>query len=183
MYHAALACSERERPAVLREACGGDEQLLREVESLLGYATQAKVFLAAPALEMMAQALQPEQPTLVGQRFGSFEIQARIGAGGMGEVYRAHDTTLGRDVAVKILPRAFDEDADRRLRFEREARLLASFSHPHIGAIYGLEHSGGVHGLVLELIEGQTLGEVLRDGPIPVAKALTIARQNAEALE
>jgi eukaryotic-like serine/threonine-protein kinase len=183
IYHAALTRAERDRPAFVQEACDGDVTLRREVESLLGYAARAQAFMAAPALEMMARELQPEPQTLVGRRFGPFEIQSRLGAGGMGEVYRAHDTKLGRDVAVKILPRVFNEDADRRARFEREARLLASLSHPNIGAIFGLEHSGGVHGLVLELVEGQTLGEVLKDGPLPVEKALTFARQIAEALE
>src|SRR6266511_2130706 len=94
-----------------------------------------------------------------GTRLGSFEITAQIGAGGMGEVYRARDTRLQRDVALKILPEAFAADADRLARFEREAQMLASLNHPHIAAIYGLEESGSVRALVMELIDGETLAE------------------------
>jgi Tol biopolymer transport system component len=101
----------------------------------------------------------------------------------MGKVYRARDTDLGRDVAIKILPDAFTADPDRRARFEREARLLAALNHPHIGAIYGFEHREGIYGLVLELVEGETLAQRLRAGPLPIGEALTIARQIAEALE
>ena len=96
-----------------------------------------------------------------GTRLGAYEVLALIGAGGMGEVYRARDTKLGRDVAIKILPDAFIEDSDRRARFEREARLLAALNHPHIGAIYGFEDRDGIHALVLELVEGETLAERL----------------------
>jgi serine/threonine-protein kinase len=120
---------------------------------------------------------------LIGQRLGPYEIGALLGAGGMGEVYRARDIKLGRDVAIKILPDVFTTDADRRARFDREARLLAALNHPHIGAIYGFEDREGIHALVLELIEGQTLAERLRVGPVPISEALTIARQIAEALE
>ena len=101
----------------------------------------------------------------------------------MGEVYRARDVGLRRNVAIKVLPAAFSADADRRARFEREAQLLAALNHPHIGAIYGFEQREGVHALVLELFEGQTLAETLRSGPLPVQTALTIARQIADALE
>jgi hypothetical protein len=101
----------------------------------------------------------------------------------MGQVYRARDTKLGRDVAIKVLPDAFTADSDRRARFEREARLLAALNHPNIGAIYGFEDRDGVHALVLELIEGQTLAERLRPGALPVKEALAVARQIAEALQ
>src|SRR5687768_16800073 len=99
----------------------------------------------------------PKALTLTGRRLGVYEIRERIGAGGMGEVYRAHDTKLGRDVAIKVLPPAFAADRDRRDRFEREARVLASVNHPHIGSIYGFEETEDVRGLVLELVEGPTL--------------------------
>ena len=98
-------------------------------------------------------------PVLTGRQLGAYQIQARLGAGGMGEVYRARDTKLGRDVAIKVLPPAFTLDPDRLARFEREARLLAALNHPHIGAIYGLEEAGGVRALILELVEGPTLAE------------------------
>ena len=97
----------------------------------------------------------------IGQRIGSYEIRSLLGVGGMGEVYRARDTKLERDVAIKILPSAFAADPERLARFEREARLLASLNHPHIGAIYGFEECDGCPGLVLELVEGETLAERL----------------------
>ena len=122
-------------------------------------------------------------PLTPGTRIGSYEIVAQIGAGGMGEVYRARDTKLGRDVAIKILPTLFTSDPDRLARFEREARVLASLNHPHIGAIYGLEDADGVRALVLELVEGETLADRIARGPIPLNEALTIARQIADALD
>jgi Tol biopolymer transport system component len=119
-----------------------------------------------------------------GTRLGSYEVVAQIGAGGMGEVYRAHDTILARDVAIKVLPEAFAHDAERLSRFQREAKMLAALNHPNIATIYGLEQSGGTSYLVMELVPGETLQErVKRDGPVPVEEALGIARQIAEALE
>ncbi len=110
-------------------------------------------------------------------------MHARIGVGGMGEVYRARDTKLGRDVAIKILPSAFSSDPDRLARFEREARVLASLNHPHIGAIYGLEDADGLRALVLELVDGETLAERIARGPLRLHDTLAIARQIADALE
>ena len=101
----------------------------------------------------------------------------------MGEVYRARDTSLGRDVAIKVLPQAFATDADRLARFEREARILASLDHPHIGTIHGIEESDGVRAIVLALVEGETLAERIARGPIPMGEALEYARQIADALE
>jgi Tol biopolymer transport system component len=117
-------------------------------------------------------------------RIAHYEIVEQLGAGGMGEVYRARDPKLGRDVAIKILPRAFLDDPERRARFEREARVLASINHPHIGAIYGVEDAEGYRALILELIDGHSLAERLTAaGGLPVDEALSIARQIAEALE
>ncbi len=118
-----------------------------------------------------------------GTRLGPYEIQAPLGAGGMGEVYRARDTKLRRDVAIKILPQVFTSDPERLARFEREAQMLAALNHSHIGAIYGVEDANGVRALVLELVEGQTLAERLRRGSLPVKEALAIACQMADALE
>jgi eukaryotic-like serine/threonine-protein kinase len=119
-----------------------------------------------------------------GTKLGSYEITGAIGAGGMGEVYKAHDTKLGRDVAIKVLPEAFAHDADRLSRFQREAKMLAALNHPNIATIYGLEQSNGTSYLVMELVSGETLAErVKREGPIAVEEALTIAKQIAEALE
>jgi serine/threonine protein kinase len=120
---------------------------------------------------------------LIGREIGAYRILSLLGAGGMGEVYRARDTRLGRDVAIKILPSTFTSDAERRARFEREARVLASLNHPHIGAIYGLEHADGVQALVLELVEGETLAERLIRGPLSISASLAIGRQIADALD
>jgi serine/threonine-protein kinase len=118
-----------------------------------------------------------------GSRLGPYDILSPLGAGGMGEVYRAHDTTLGRDVALKILPESFVQDSDRLARFKREAQVLASLNHPNIAAIYGFEASDGVKALVLELVEGPTLADRIAQGPIPLDEALPMAKQIAEALE
>ncbi|HWZ85044.1 MAG TPA: protein kinase [Thermoanaerobaculia bacterium] len=118
-----------------------------------------------------------------GARLGPYEILSPLGAGGMGEVYRARDAKLQRDVAIKVLPLAVAEDADRLARFRREAQVLAALNHPHIAAIYGLEESDGVEALVLELVEGETLAERIAAGPVPIEEALAIARQIADALE
>ena len=122
----------------------------------------------------------PLQP---GSSLGVYSVTAKVGEGGMGEVYRARDTKLDRDVALKVLPEAFTSDPDRLARFEREAKVLASLNHPNIGGIYGLEESDGVKALVLELVEGPTLADRIAQGPIPVDEALPIAKQIAEALE
>jgi len=182
--HAALALDASAREAFVADACAGDEALRREVESLLRQESTADGFLSEPALVEAAQHLAAESGrSLIGRKLGAYQIQSLLGAGGMGEVYRARDSKLGRDVAIKILPRVFVTDTERRARFEREARMLASLNHPHIGAIYGLEDVDGVSALVLELVEGPTLADRLSKGPLPVRDALAIAAQIAEALE
>src|SRR5438067_368849 len=118
-----------------------------------------------------------------GFRLGAYEIVGPIGAGGMGYVYRARDTTLNRDVALKILPDAFASHPDRLARFTREAQTLASLNHPNIAHIHGLEESGGVRALVMELVEGDDLSQRIARGAIPLDDAVPIAKQIAEALE
>src|SRR6202451_2170459 len=118
-----------------------------------------------------------------GTKLGSYEVVAQIGAGGMGEVYRAHDTKLARDVAIKVLPAKFVNDPERLSRFQREARMLAALNHANIATIYGLEQSGGVTCLVMELVLGETVAERVKAGPLPIEDALKIAVQIAEALE
>jgi serine/threonine-protein kinase len=120
---------------------------------------------------------------VAGLRIGPYEITAPLGEGGMGVVYRATDSKLKREVAIKVLPEAFAADAERLGRFEREAQLLAQLQHPNIASIYGLEESGGVRALVMELVEGEDLSERLKRGPLPIDEALAVARQIAEALE
>src|SRR5574338_517485 len=117
-----------------------------------------------------------------GSRIGPYEVQVLLGAGGMGEVYRARDTRLGRDVALKTLPGSFTHDPERLARFRREAQMLAALNHPHIGAIYGFEEIDGRHVLVLELVEGETLAHRVARGPLPIDEALSIGQQIAEAL-
>src|SRR5437867_9673645 len=118
-----------------------------------------------------------------GTKLGSYEILSPIGAGGMGEVYRAKDHKLGRHVAIKVLPQAFASDHDRMARFQREAHVLASLNHPHIATIHGLEESDTTRALVMELVEGPTLAERIAQGAIPIQEALPIAKQIVEALE
>ena len=119
----------------------------------------------------------------MGRHIGPYRILSLLGAGGMGEVYRASDTRLGRDVAIKVVPDRFLSIPSRLARFELEARVLATLNHPHIGAIYGLEEADGVRGLVLELVEGATLAERLATSRLSIEEALAVARQIADALE
>ena len=151
--------------------------LRREIESLLAHDGGA-AFLSTPAVANGIGA-----GIRIGQELGPYVISAQIGEGGMGEVYRARDTKLGRDVAIKVLPEAFAADADRVARFQREARTLASLDHPNIAIIHGLEQTGDVHALVMELVSGDDLSQRLVRGAIPIDEALPIAKQIAEALE
>jgi serine/threonine protein kinase/Tol biopolymer transport system component len=183
LYHAARGRADADRARFLEEACAGDDLLRSEVQGLLDQPVSTGSFVdflggpAPPQLDGQARA------TLAGRRFGSYQVLALAGRGGMGEVYRAHDDRLGRDVAIKVLPPVFTADAERLARFGGEARALAALNHPHVGAIYGLEHAEGVQALVLEFVEGETLAERLHRGPIPVRDALPIARQIADALD
>src|SRR4026208_2166163 len=120
---------------------------------------------------------------MIGTRLGSYQITAKLGEGGMGEVYRATDTKLKRDVAIKVRPAEFTEDKERLARFEREAQLLAQLHHPNIASIFGLEESGGTKALIMELVEGPTLAERLEQGPLPFNESLSVSLQIAHALE
>jgi eukaryotic-like serine/threonine-protein kinase len=172
----ALERTPEQRSAYLDQACPQPDKR-REVESLLLADKQAQHnFLSGPALGSTEE-------LAVGRRLGIYEIVARIGAGGMGDVYQARDTKLGRSVAIKILRLEFDDDPERLSRFQREARLLASLNHPNIATIYGLEQSGETQYLVMELVPGKTLAERLKTGPLDIAEALAIAQQTCAALE
>jgi Tol biopolymer transport system component len=178
LYHAALEQPPHMRVQYLERACSSDDELRREVESLLAADGKASDFLDNGLLSGTAA---PTVPLLL---LGNYQILSPLGAGGMGEVYRAHDRKLGRDVAIKTLPWSFASDANRLARFRREARILASLNHPNIAAIYGLEEGDGPTYLILELVEGDTLKERLeRSGPLPVTQALKVSLQIAEALE
>src|SRR5262249_36874332 len=145
-----------ERSAFLEQACAGDDELQREVESLLAQGDGVESFLETPVLEFVRNMSGEDSgQSMIGRQLGSYSILSLIAKGGMGEVYCARDTKLGRDVALKILPAAFARDPERLARFRREARLLASLNHPNIAAIYGMEESGGLHALVMELVTGE----------------------------
>lgn len=183
IYDAARVLAEPERVAFLERQCRNDSALKVDVESLLRQPT------SPPALErltpsVVAEAMSDEpRASLTGRRLGDYVIGERLDSGGMGDVYRARDARLGRDVAIKVIQPAFADDRDRLARFDREARLLASLDHPHIGTIYGIEERDGTRALVLALIEGETLAERIARGPIPMRDALECARQVADALE
>ena len=183
LYNAALEREASQRAAFLTQACRGDDELRHEVESLLAQDGGASL-LEKPALEVAAKALGGDGgPSLLGRQIGGYQVISLLGAGGMGEVYEARDSKLGRKVALKILPATFANDAERLARFQREARMLAALNHPNIATIHGLEQSGGVHYLVMELVPGQTLAERIANGGLPVEEALKIAGLIAEALE
>jgi serine/threonine protein kinase len=186
LHRAALQYEESRRAAFLDDACAGDENLRCEVESLLAYEGRTENFMEVSALELVAKQLAarqtPHMALTSGTKLGAYEIQSPLGAGGMGEVYRARDRKLNRDVALKILSTMFTNDAERMARFRREAQVLALLNHPNIASIYGLEESNNLCVLVLELVEGPTLADRITGGAVPVEEALAIAQQIAEAM-
>jgi Tol biopolymer transport system component len=204
LFHAALEREESQRAAFLAAACQGDEGLRREVESLLARQKQAENFMETPAVEVAAKALAQErirlgpsseegsqiigrqlQNTMVlpaGKRLGPYEILAPLAAGGMGEVYRARDPRLGREVAVKVLPSVFSADPERLRRFEQESRAAGALNHPNVVAIYDVGTDDGSPYLVSELLVGETLRGQLWAGPLPLRKAMDYAVQIAHGL-
>jgi formylglycine-generating enzyme required for sulfatase activity/dienelactone hydrolase len=188
LYHLALAREGEERVQFLSEACAGDDELRREVESWLAQ-PPPDGFLQAPALNAAGtMPLTGASCARVGQRVGPYRIDSWLESGGMGDVYRATDTTLGRAVAIKVLPPALAFDPERRARFEREAKALASLNHPHIAGVYGFQpmpdpaNGGDVNALVMELVDGVTLTEVLHKGALAIDDALRYGTQIADAL-
>ncbi len=177
IFHAALERSPEARRAFLEAACAGDEELRGYVGMLLSKDEKAGSFLEEPVLAGVT-ATKRTGGALVGRQIGPYRILSLLGAGGMGEVYRAHDGKLGRDVALKTLPPEFARDPGRLARFQREARALATLNHPNIAAIYGLEEFREADVLVLELVEGET-----PRGPLPLADAIDYVCQVASALE
>jgi serine/threonine-protein kinase len=189
LYDSASRLLPNARAAYLTIECGEDAELRAEVQRLLDQPVDTASLvdlIGAPV------AVLPDQyeTSLIGRRLGPYEIRAFLGRGGMGEVFRAHDMTLGRDVAIKILPAAFTADAEQLSRFAREARIVAALNHPHIAGIYGVEESDSVRGLVLELVDGETLAERLAHVAASSARpglrlddVLDVARQIADALE
>ena len=182
LYQAAQERAPEERLAFVRQASDNDSGLRREIESLLAQ-DEKTVVLDRPIAAAAGSLLADNAGVQPGNLIGPYRIDSLLGVGGMGEVYRARDTKLNRDVAVKILPPALATDPDRLARFKREAQVLASLNHPNIASIHGFEDSSGVHALVLELVEGPTLADRIARGPLPIDEALKIAKQIAEALE
>ena len=183
LLHSALKLEENHRADFLKQACDGDEALLSEVESLLAYESEAKTFIEAPALEMAAKAMAEETDrVLVGKQIGAYKITSLLGVGGMGEVYRAEDTRLGRNVALKLLSARFTEDPDRLRRFEREARAASALNHPNILTIYEIGKADGAIFIATEFIDGQTLREQIRQGKMKLRDKLEVCLQAAGAL-
>ena len=182
IFHRAVELAPEARAAFLREVCGADKFLRCEVESLLAYESEDGATFAGPAAGQPAESMVAKALS-AGDRLGSYEIVGFIGAGGMGEVYRAYDPRLRRNIALKVLPTEVSRDPTRRQRFEREAHAVAALNHPYIAAIYGLEESDGVYAIAMELVEGSTLAERIARGRIPMQELLVVAKQIAEALE
>jgi serine/threonine protein kinase len=179
-----------ERAAFVAAACADDETLRHEVEALLLHAQTAEGFLAAPVAAVAAAVFSTGSTLLAGVEIGSYRIVGSLGAGAMGEVYRARDAMLKRDVAIKVLPAAFADDAERLARFKREAQALASLNHPNIAHVYGLEHVDHVResglssvAIVMELVEGETLADLLERRVPSIVDTLSMARQIAAALD
>jgi serine/threonine protein kinase len=186
LFHAALELAPEKRAAFLQETCGDDETLRADVERLTANDSAAQAFMQSRALEVAARKLAKDESgirELTGKTILHYHISEKIGAGGMGEVYRAEDSRLHRRVAIKVLPDEFANDAERLARFQREAEVLASLNNPNIATLYSLEESGGRCFIVMELVEGQTLAQRLLKGPLPVKEVLQVCRQLAEGLE
>jgi eukaryotic-like serine/threonine-protein kinase len=192
-YHGARDLRGDERTRYLDERCRTDAAMRRQVEARLAQDDTPDRFFNRPAVEVASQSpsFGGTDVTLTGLHIGPYEVLEPIGSGGMGEVYRARDTKLHRDVALKFLPLHVRADPDRLARFAREARTLAALNHPNIAAIYGLEEAkpstdsgqAAVQALALELVEGPTLADRVAQGPLPLDEGIPIARQIAEALE
>src|SRR5215204_2161432 len=182
LFHAALGRDGAERAAFLAEACAGDEALRREVERLVAAHEQDGSFIDSPAYAD-TQLLVDRQAVLnAGQRLGPDKVIGHIGSGGMGEVYLAEDTRLGRKVALKLLPPEFTGDEDRLRRFRQEARTASALNHPNILTIFEIGSEGGTHFMATEYVEGETLRRHMAGGALGPGEALDVAAQVAGAL-
>src|SRR5215831_10979276 len=184
-YHGARDLRDEERSRFLDHVCGSDAAMRRQIEVLLQQEDNPDSLLNQPAAALASEwpSLTGSLKVLAGTRVGAYAILEPIGSGGMGDVYRARDTKLHRDAALKFLPVHLAADPDRLSRFRREAQILAALNHSHIAQIYGLEQSDSTYYIAMELVEGETLAERVRRGPLAVDEALRIAHDIAEALE
>lgn len=183
LFGASLRREPGQRAAFLDQACGGDEELRREVEALIAAHEQADS-LASPAVKVASQGIAKQQSqSLVGRNLGPYRILSLLGAGGMGEVYKASDGRLNRIVAVKVLPQHFSDDPEFRQRLKREARTVASLSHPNICPLFDVGRQDGTDYLVMEYLDGETLSTRLERGPLPLDQALRASIEIVEALD
>jgi serine/threonine protein kinase len=183
LFHLALQQEPGKRSSFLQEACAGDDSLRKEVESLLRHQTQAESLTKAPTAEWLDRAMRDSQAgSLIGRQLGAYQLVSLLGAGGMGEVYRAHDARLDRDVALKVLSRHLADDPEALARFEREAKAVAALSHPNILAIHELATDQGISYAVTELLEGESLREHLAHQPLGWHRAVEIAIETADGL-
>jgi len=184
IYNAALERDAGQRAGFVRGACGEDDELRREVESLLGYEGKAGDFLEKPALEAVARNIvEGQEPSLLGQTLGPYSVLSLLGAGGMGEVYQARDTRLGRLVALKILPSDLATDPQRKRRFMLEAKAASALNHPNICTVYDIDEFEDRQLLVMEYLEGQTLRQRIAGKPIKLDELLDLGIQIADALD
>jgi serine/threonine protein kinase len=183
LFHSALERTPKERPAFLAEACGDDTALLAKVEALVAADEQPGSFMDAPAYAVAAEMLTEDSTgALVGQSIGHYQVMALLGSGGMGDVYLATDTRLGRKVALKLLPDYLTEDESRIRRFKQEARAASALNHPNVLTIYEIEQAGGRYFIATEFVEGETLRQRLKGGRLGPCEALGVAAQIAGAL-
>jgi hypothetical protein len=182
IFHAALERDEAARAAYVQEAAAGDDELRREVEALLATNARTAGFLETPAWGVAPDLMFDELPSLVGRQLGAYRITEEIGRGGMGVVYAAEDSRLGRPVALKVLPPEYTDDPRRRERLTREARAAAALSHPAIATIFALEEIEGELYMVSELVRGRTLRQEVGEGPLPVERLIPTLVEIASAL-
>jgi serine/threonine protein kinase len=184
IHQSALDRDPSERAAFVRASCGGDETVLREVQSLLAYESDAELFLERPAMDLAPRSpSEPHENTLAGRTLGHYQVVSLLGAGGMGEVYLARDPRLDRTVAIKILPGDLAGDPERMLRFEREARAASALNHPNVATIYDVGESDGLHFIVMEHVDGETVAARVAGQSLVPAAVVDIAVQAADALD
>src|SRR5437016_289896 len=186
LLHSAMELEPTQRPGYLELHCSSDPSLRRDLDSFLAAEGHVKSsFLESPALAQVAREGKTDSLMVftAGVKLGPYEIQSLLGAGGMGEVYRARDTRLNRTVAIKVIPLSLSSDPARRQRFEREARAISALQHPNICTLYDLGHQNGTDYLVMEYLEGETLASRLAKGPLPLEQTFRYGIEIADSLD